>query len=70
MMGIPFTADQFLDVFRQYNEAVFPVQFLLVLVAVAALYLTIRPSVVSDRWISGIAALITLPMILFKNKSL
>src|SRR5689334_14214847 len=28
-MALPFTAEQFLDVFRRYNEAVWPAQWLL-----------------------------------------
>jgi hypothetical protein len=36
-MQLPFSVDQFFSVFRQYNQAVWPAQFLLVLLAVAAL---------------------------------
>ena len=39
-MRLPFSLEQFLDVFRQYNEAVWPVQFLLILVGIAALVAT------------------------------
>ena len=35
-MDIPFTIDEFLDVFRRYNEAVWPAQWILVILAVAA----------------------------------
>ena len=34
-MRIPFTIDEFLDVFRRYNEAVWPAQWILVLLAAA-----------------------------------
>ena len=36
LMQVPFTTDQFFSVIRQYNEAVWPAQYLLVLLAVAA----------------------------------
>jgi hypothetical protein len=35
-MGLPFSIDQFLDVFRLYNEAVWPAQTILVILAVSA----------------------------------
>ena len=52
MIKTPFTLDQFLDVFKQYNEAVFPAQILFYLVALAAMYLAIKPTATSDRWIA------------------
>jgi Family of unknown function (DUF6064) len=36
-MTLPFTIDEFLDVFRRYNESMWPVQWLLVALAVAML---------------------------------
>lgn len=36
-MTLPFTVDQFLDVFRRYNEAVWPLQWVLNALAVVAL---------------------------------
>ena len=36
-MRPPYSADQFLDVFRRYNEAVFPVQAVLLLIALLAI---------------------------------
>lgn len=61
-MDIPFSAEQFLDVFKQYNETVFPAQIILVLIALASVYLAIRPTPSSGRWISGILAFLWLWM--------
>lgn len=57
-MKLPFTAEQFFDVFRQYNEAVWPAQFALNLLALAAVGLWIwrRPN--SGRLISAILGLL------------
>lgn len=49
-MQLPFTSDQFYGVFREYNEAIWPVQFLLLALALIAVGLALRPG----RW-SGIA---------------
>ena len=35
-LGIPFTTEQFFWVFEQYNQAIFPMQFVLILVAMPA----------------------------------
>ena len=40
---MPFTVEQFFDVFHRYNEAVWPVQVLLVLLAVAAVLTALNP---------------------------
>jgi hypothetical protein len=49
-MQLPFTSDQFYGVFREYNETIWPAQFLLVALALVAVGLALRPR----RW-SGIA---------------
>jgi Family of unknown function (DUF6064) len=41
-MTIPFTAEQFYGVFRDYNDAVWPAQFFLVALALAAVALALR----------------------------
>jgi hypothetical protein len=38
-MNVPFTTFEFLDVFRQYNEAIWPMQFVLVALGVAIVVL-------------------------------
>lgn len=57
-MKLPFTAEQFFDLFRQYNEAVWPAQIVLNLLALAAVGLWIwwRPN--SGRLISAILGLL------------
>ena len=61
-MKFPFTAEQFLDVFGQYNEAVYPMQFVLYLVAGTAIYLAIKTTSSSDKIISLILAFLWLWM--------
>jgi hypothetical protein len=48
-MHLPFTTEQFFEVFREYNEGVWPLQFFLVMLGVAA-FLAV---VVSRGW-SGV----------------
>ncbi len=55
-MKTPFTLDQFLDIFRQYNETVFPAQILIALLALSIIYLLIKPTKYTDKGISGIFA--------------
>jgi hypothetical protein len=56
-MRLPFTIDQFLDTFRRYNDAVWPAQWILVALALAAVVLALRNRPGGDRWVSGILAL-------------
>lgn len=56
-MRLPFTIDQFLDVFRDYNLAVWPAQWALVLLAILAVVLAVRNRATSGQWVSGILAL-------------
>lgn len=55
-MNTPFTLEQFLEVFKNYNQAVFPMHFGLYLIAVAAIYLALKPHSKSDKIISNILA--------------
>lgn len=57
-MQLPFTAAQFFDVFRQYNEAVWPAQIALVAMALAAVALAAFPRRGSGPAISAILALL------------
>ena len=62
-MRIPFTTEQFFDVFRQYNEAVWPAQWVLMIgAAVAALAALRSPSPSAGRLTSGILTLLWLWM--------
>lgn len=51
-MQLPFTPEQFFGVFRSYNEAVWPVQVPLVLLALLAVYLVLVPRRWSGRAVS------------------
>lgn len=57
-MQMPFTVDQFYEVFRDYNEAVWPVQFLLVMLGLAAIALVLRPRRWSSAAVSAILAVL------------
>src|SRR5687768_15097154 len=48
-MELPFDADQFLQLFAAYNRAIWPLQFVIVGVALAALYFAMRPGAPSER---------------------
>ncbi len=53
-MSLPFTAEQFLSVFQEYNESVWPAQILLNLLGVTAIIPAFRRFTFSDRLTSGI----------------
>jgi hypothetical protein len=55
---MPFNEEQFLNVFAVYNEAVFPIQLLLNLVACAAVYLALRSRADSTRTIAALLAIL------------
>jgi hypothetical protein len=55
-MNLPFTTEQFLSVFQQYNQAVWPLQVFFNLLALAAVALTIKTFSSSSKIISGILA--------------
>jgi hypothetical protein len=53
-MSLPFTQDQFLNVFQNYNNAVSPMQIVFVLLGLTAIYLAARRQSQSDRIIAAI----------------
>jgi len=55
-MNIPFTTAQFFEVFRTYNEAVWPAQIPAYLLGLLALVLAYRGGRIPDRIIAGILA--------------
>lgn len=57
-MDLPFTAEEFFGVFRQYNEALWPVQILLIGLAVAVIALVLSSHRSSGVWISAILAVL------------
>jgi hypothetical protein len=61
-MKLPFTLEQFLDVFRQYNVSVWPVQVLLIVLALVAAYFSIFKKSYSDKIIVSILTFLWLWM--------
>jgi hypothetical protein len=61
-MQIPFTTEQFLDIFKRYNEAVFPAQIILNLIAIIALYFVFVPFARAGKLISAALGLLWLWM--------
>jgi hypothetical protein len=51
---MPFTIEQFLGVFAEYNAAVYPMQFLLMAAALYSFFLVFKPNEYSSRFISAI----------------
>ncbi len=56
-MDIPFTVEQFFDVFKAYNTAIWPAQVIAYLIGVGAIALAFRENRLFGRIISGILAL-------------
>jgi uncharacterized membrane protein HdeD (DUF308 family) len=55
-MKTPFTLEQFLEVFNNYNQAVFPMHIVFYLISGVAIYLALKPNSKSDKIISSILA--------------
>jgi len=51
-MKLPFTVEQFLGIFRDYNNSIFPLQFLFYLMALTAIIFAFRKTKRSDSIIS------------------
>jgi hypothetical protein len=61
-MKTPFTAEQFFEVFRNYNESVFPLQLLFYLGSAFIIIETLKPTAKSNKIISGILGIFWLWM--------
>ncbi|RPH36059.1 hypothetical protein EHM92_05140 [bacterium] len=61
-MNLPFTPDQFLNVFREYNLSVWPMQIVLVLLGLTAIYFAVVRHKPSNMIIAGILAFLWLWM--------
>jgi hypothetical protein len=61
-MNLPFTRDQFLNVFREYNLSVWPMQIVLVLLGLTAIYFAVARHKASNGIIAGILSLLWLWM--------
>lgn len=57
-MELPFTIEQFLNVFKDYNEAIFPMQVIIYLLAIITLFFTVKKYSYTDRIISFILGFI------------
>ena len=57
-MNLPFTTDEFLQVFASYNTEVWPMQVIFYLLAAAALVFSVRKFPASDGTVSSILALL------------
>lgn len=53
-MKLPFTPEQFFGVFSQYNLAVWPMQGVIYLLAIAAVWMALKPSGYADRRVAAI----------------
>ncbi|MEW6185520.1 MAG: DUF6064 family protein [Thermodesulfobacteriota bacterium] len=53
-MNLPFTIDQFMEVFRTYNLAIWPTQIIAYVLGIGALLLAFRPTRFSGRIISAV----------------
>ena len=49
VMTFPFTQEQFLTIFSQYNLAVFPLQIVFIILGIVALWFVVKKSPISDR---------------------
>jgi hypothetical protein len=61
-MRLPFTVEQFLDVFARYNEAVWPMQWVLLGLGMFAVILALAGTRTASRAVSGILAFLWLWM--------
>src|SRR6478609_5994832 len=59
---MPFTSEQFIEFFRNYNKAVFPMQIILYLVGIAAIYFAVKKYKWSERFVTATLSLLWLWM--------
>jgi Family of unknown function (DUF6064) len=58
MVSLPFTLEEFLDVFARYNEAIWPAQWVLLALALAAVVAVLQSTPRAGRVVSGTLALL------------
>ncbi len=61
-MKTPFNLNQFLAVFKNYNETIFPLQIVFNLAAIFIIYFAFKPNHLSGRIISGVISFLWLWM--------
>lgn len=59
-MDLPFTTEQFLEVFKTYNQAVFPAQIIFYVFAIYCIYSIFKPTRNTDRIINSILSFLWL----------
>lgn len=59
-MDLPFTSEQFMAAFKDYNNAVFPMQLALNLIGIAAVYFSVKQHPWSNKFIPGSLAFLWL----------
>lgn len=64
-MDIPFTVEQFFDIFEVYNTAIWPAQIVAYFIGIGAVILALRESRLYGRIISGILAMFWIWMGIF-----
>lgn len=52
-MKIPFTTEQFFDIIEKYNSAIFPVQFILILLGILSVFVLHSKKKIKNRLIGG-----------------
>ena len=55
-MKLPFTVEQFLEIFKNYNQAVYPVQIIFYLLAALVVFLSVKSITNASKIINGILA--------------
>jgi hypothetical protein len=55
-MNLPFTVDQFLDLFQDYNPAIWPMQVVAYVLGITAVAFVFIPSKLSSRFVSAVLA--------------
>lgn len=53
-MKLPFSTEDFLNVFRSYNQSVFPVQIIFYLIAIICIYLLVKGSAGTNKIIASV----------------
>lgn len=53
-MKLPFTIEQFLQLFEKYNQTIFPLQILFYIFALAVIFLSVKKTVGADKIINSI----------------
>ena len=61
-MKLPFTVEQFLEIFKSYNQAVYPMQILFYLLAALVIFLSVRMITNASKIINSILAFLWLWM--------